>query len=263
MFEYFSSVWFNLICFIIHGIFGLWLLIDGFAEITVGGFSTKMDLHYVRLNGTSWPQTQYYVQTYGSVNVVLLLSLFSLITSCVHAWYTYSMYVNQSDPPSYKYRYFEYAITAPIMIFIICVLFGVREVFTLVCIFFLMTTTMLFGVLQSWSNESYWPHVFGWCPYTAAWAIILAYFTVLVLDNDVPNFVWIVLFIELGMFTSFGFVQMYYEVLPKAFVMYNYDRDATLKSADGANNLLSLLSKVLLVCILYFNFISLENMDDN
>ena len=153
---------------------------------------------------------------------------------------------------------FEYAITAPLMILVITVLFGLRDVFILVAIFFLVMTTMLFGALQSWTNNlGAWPHIFGWVPYLPAWGIIIGYFAIVVETNDVPDFVWTVLIIELIMFSCFGFVQLYYDAWPKA---KGIDTTPFLRLEDGLYNFFSLVSKILLVSILYFNFYGLQNM---
>lgn len=279
MWESLSSFWFNKLCFGVHLAFGTLLLIESVHEINVGGYSTKLDVIYTRLNGSEWPDRSYHVETIGTFNIVGCLAAFELITSLTHLWYMSAFEPNwylflvgvvnpfargtissaDARPPSIDYRYYEYSITAPLMILIITVLFGIRQIFTLIAIFALMHVTMLFGVLQSWSNDvGAWPHFYGWIPYIFAWFIIFINFAWIVRDNDnVPEFVWIVLFLEFFMFSLFGFVQYYYEALPKLKGYSSVDRS---RSLDGLNNMLSLLSKVLLTCILYFNFISLENM---
>lgn len=280
MWERFSTYWFNKVCFIIHLFFGVWLAIESVAEINVGGYSTKLDLVYVRLNGSDWPKRTYHVENVSNFNIVGALASFSLITAFTHLAYmssfekdwpeffigvlnplnTGSIKSEDSKPYSIDYRYFEYAITAPIMILIITVLFGIRDLYTLIAIFALMHVTMLFGVLQSWNENSVWPHFFGWIPYAFAWTIIAMNFSMIVRDNaNVPDFVWAVLGIEIVLFSAFGFVQMYYDVWPK---LKGYSAIESNRSLDGLNNMLSLLSKVLLTTILYGNFVSLEQFDD-
>lgn len=316
MWTWASTHGFNKICFWLHFAFGLLLSIESIAELNVGGYSTKLELIYIKLNGTKWPDRVYEIERAFDINIVGCLAAFSLITAATHFWYMFSFRLGEfrlvdninplvwsfdyekGRPYSIDYRYFEYAITAPLMILVITVLFGIREIWTLLSIFVLISTTMLFGVLQSWADDDLiaWPHVFGWTPYIPAWVIIFANFGLIVSDNDdVPDFVWIVLFLEFVLFGAFGAVQFYYDAWPKLKDYKslslkdddNYRADSELtqgvqisntegqleemkveykrqRDLDGLNNILSLVSKILLVCILYFSFISLETMaNDN
>lgn len=312
MWTWASTHGFNKICFVLHLVFGVLLLVESIAELNVGGYSTKLELIYIRLNGTNWPERVYSVENAGDFNIVACLAAFSLITAATHFWYMYSFSLGdyrfidninpivwsfdytKGKPYSLDYRYFEYAVTAPLMILIITVLFGIREIWTLLSIFILISVTMFFGALQSWASDDLkaWPHIFGWVPYIPAWAIIFVNFGLIVRDNDdVPDFVWIVLFLEFVLFGAFGLVQFYYDAWPKikeykecpsqeksdveltqGIRIGNNDEDdlknnpvycKQQRELDGLNNVLSLVSKILLVCILYFNFISLENMSNN
>jgi hypothetical protein len=308
MWTWASTHGFNKICFVLHLFFGALLLVESIAELNVGGYSTKLELIYIRLNGTNWPDRVYSVERAGDFNIVACLAGFSLITAATHFWYMYSFSLGgysfvdninpivwsfdytKGKPKSLDYRYFEYAVTAPLMILIITVLFGIREIWTLLSIFTLISATMFFGALQSWASDDLkaWPHIFGWVPYIPAWAIIFVNFGLVVRDNDdVPDFVWIVLFLEFVLFGAFGLVQFFYDAWPKindykecpsqeksdaeltrGVRIGNNDEDDPVyckqqRELDGLNNVLSLVSKILLVCILYFNFISLENMSDN
>lgn len=313
MWSWASTHGFNKICFLLHLAFGSLLFIESIAELNVGGYSTKLELFYIRLNGTNWPDRVYSIEPAVDFNIVAFLAAFSLITAATHFWYMYSFRLGdfrivdnlnplvwsfdstKGKPYSIDYRYFEYAITAPLMILIITVLFGIREIWTLLSIFILISTTMFFGALQSWAADDLraWPHIFGWVPYLPAWAIIFINFALVVEDNDdVPDFVWIVLFLEFVLFGAFGLVQFYYDAWPKikAYrecptdepqrsdteltqgvnindsqeeIEKNQAYDLRQRELDGLNNVLSLVSKILLVCILYFNFISLETMANN
>jgi len=263
MFESFSSLWFNVVCFCVHLLFGSWLLADSVGEFNVDGFSTRTQVYYSRLNGTDWPRVTYSVESYGTVNIVLMLALFELITAVYHGYYSWFMYTKPSEaPPSIKYRYLEYGLTAPIMIVIISVLFGLRDAFTLLSLALLCASTMMFGALQSWSTSSSTAaHFMGWAPFLVMWFIILSFFYLLVEANStMPSFVVIVLWVELVLFGCFGVVQFWYEVLPR--LQHNGKQYESLggvsgRSADGLNNLLSLLSKLLLAGIVYGNLVAM------
>ena len=275
-YAWFSTYGFNKICFFLHLIFGLILLIESIGEFNVGGYSTDVKLTYNSINATNWPDRVYVVKEFGSFNICAVLAAFSLITSAFHLWYmsafesdwlwwfnpvdifyATSWDIEAGTPGSIEYRMVEYSVTASLMILVITVLFGLRDVFILLAVFFLMMSTMFFGALQSWTTTlGAWPHIFGWVPYIPAWGIIIAYFAILVNENaNVPDFVWAVLIIEILMFSCFGVVQLYYDAWPK---FQGLDNSAYIRREDGLYNFFSLVSKILLVSILYFNFYGLE-----
>jgi hypothetical protein len=279
----FSSFAFNKICFYVHLSFGCLLLVESVAEINVGGYSTDLKLTYTALNATLWPDRTYYVKEFGSFNICAVLAAFSLITAFTHFIYMTAFETSlfwlltpfdvvdrlnwspdSGIPLSIHYRFFEYSITSALMILVIATLFGLRDVFILIGLFFLMMTTMFFGVLQSWDRENEfkaWPHFFGYISYLPAWGVIIAYFALLVRLNDVPDFVWIVLIVEIALFTCFGLVQFFYNAAPKLGLFGLRHSSNNERAEDGFYNLLSLISKTLLVSILYFNFYGLENME--
>jgi hypothetical protein len=273
MFERFSSFWFNILCGVLHGAFGALLLVESIVELNVGGYSTKLNIHFIELDGTNWPNSVYSVKEFGSLNLVAFLAAFELITSFTHFLYAIYMKAYQTDISlGFNYRYFEYAITAPLMIVVISALFGLREIYSLISMFSLTHITMLFGVLQSWwgAQGSVAAHFFGWIPFLVSWAILLSYFGIVTSNNSVPNFVWAVVFIQFAIFGSFGFVQFYWSVWPHLFkgrggynTLENEDYVNSKKAEDGMNNVLSLTSKLLLAGILYGNFYGLENMPSN
>jgi hypothetical protein len=202
MFERFSSLWFNLVCCVIHSVFGVWLLTDSLGEYNVGGNTTRMPIYYSQLNGTVWPTVSYHAVWVANINIVLMLASFELITAVVHGVYSWTIVAHPDQPPlSIKYRYFEYAVTAPIMMVIISILFGLRDVYTLVAIAVLCATTMFFGVLQSWGpDESTAAHWFGWVPFITMWAIVWKYYQTVAETNDIPDFVVLILVLEFILF---------------------------------------------------------------
>jgi hypothetical protein len=262
MFTTFSSLWFNVVCFSVHLIFGIWLLVDGIGEYNVGKNTTKMSVYYSVPVSTGWPVIIYKVEQFGTVNIVAMLASFELITAFVHLFYVWGLNGGGDRVPmSIKYRYFEYAVTAPLMIVIISILFGLRDVFTLIALAFLCSSTMLFGVLQSWDNtsSSTAAHWMGWVPFIVMWAIIMKFFEIMSKTNDVPDFVVLVIILEFILFGCFGLVQLKYDILPRL-AGVSAGRGVSQRSEDGLNNLLSLISKLLLAGIIYGNFVSIELM---
>jgi len=113
-----------------------------------------------------------------------------------------------------KYRWIEYSISASVMRVMIAILSGISDVHTLILIFGLTATTMLFGLafeLENsnrplgqikWSN--FW---FGFVPHLFSWAIIFSYFFVGVSrSGNPPAFVWSIIIILFALDLSFAIV---------------------------------------------------------
>lgn len=155
------------------------------------------------------------------------LAAFTAITCLAHINYIFGK-------PSSEVRFLEYFVTASIMFFVIGVLVGFTDLYVLLALAGLTATTMTFGYLEDRlanqvGNLMFKPHVLGYVPYSIAWFLV----TVRFFDNvNVPNFVTVIYIVELVLFSSFGLVQLFL---------------GATEEADGAYNILSLLSKMLLV----------------
>ena len=257
MLHHLSTVWFNYLCFIIHGAFGAWLLIESAATVVIEEFATKVDIVYLRCNMSEWPEISYRVDKVGTMNLPACLSAFSFITCFAHLLYA------RIPTLSLGYRYYEYALTAPIMIAIIIVLFGIRDVFLIITICVLICVTMFFGILQVNHKDSVNAHIYGWVPYSFAWGVIISSYLVVEHDNDnIPHWVVFILIAEAALFSLFGIVQLKFDVIPKLNGGYNSITNAD-READGWNNLLSLISKATLVIVLYGNLLNLKQNQDS
>lgn len=250
-FERFGNSTWNFMFFLLHGAAAAVLFWDGASETNVGPSSTKAPIVRPLLDATEYPDYTFGVEQVTTWNIVFMLATFELLTSLTHFTYFFDQYYNEkTESLGVQYRYIEYSITAPIMMIVISMLIGIRDVYTLVLLAGLINATMLFGFAQSRRNHNHDAHYLGWVPYIIGWAVFWAFY-VQVSDadtNEVPSWVIGIIIGEFLLFSSFGAVQMYYLGKPE-------DKD----SEDGLNNLLSLLSKFVLTFVLYGNFISMEN----
>jgi hypothetical protein len=114
-------------------------------------------------------------------------------------------------------RYVEYSLTASCMIMAIAVEVGIRDVYTIECMFFLVWITMYCGVAADFAARylGAWTWVF---PHLAGWATLLAAYVPIIdsflLSSDrselqAPAFVRALIIVEFLFFSCFGFVQVY------------------------------------------------------
>ena len=88
---------------------------------------------------------------------------------------------------------------------------GITDVYTLMCMFLLISSCMWFGLYaQTTEGNKWWPHAAGWITFVVAYAPIFdTYFTST--NNSIvksPDFVTAIVFAEFGIFALFGIVQL-------------------------------------------------------
>lgn len=113
------------------------------------------------------------------------------------------------------WRFAEYSVSASVMLLAIACEAGVRDVYTLACQFVLTWVTMVLGVLaeRGQTEAAPWgwvlPHLAGWATCLAAYVPVVDCFLLNVglSESSPPDFVRVIVFLELVMFTCFGFVQ--------------------------------------------------------
>ena len=125
-----------------------------------------------------------------------------------------------------RLRFIEYSFSASIMMLVIALESGIRDLYTLQCMFVLTWATQMFGLLadtiSDYSSSSLqqpqaeawlWllPHVAGWATCMSAYgpAIDMFFQSVSHSERRPPSFVTALIFAELVMFSCFGLVQTY------------------------------------------------------
>lgn len=202
-------------------------------------------------------------QTFG-LPMTWLVALFFFLSAFFHfgnanLWWKY--YIRKLENQQAPTRWIEYTLSASTMILIVSYGAGVRIDVELFMLFILIATTMFFGHLteviskkstseDSWTlpfSERVIPHLMGYLPQISAWIVILYIY----LDNSegAPDFVTVIIFTELALFFSFGFVQLF--VLLRAPSKY--------VQGELMYQILSLVSKGLLGIIMLSNVIFLGN----
>lgn len=189
------------------------------------------------------------------INVKYLIASFSLVSSFFHLVNVifYRIYIrNILNEKRNPLRWLEYTISAPIMIVCIAILNGISNIQTLILLFVLMSTVMVFGWLQEKESRGTnlvtidSPTLIGWFPYSTVWIVIYLSFSYSVIETDVdtPTFVYIIIYSMFIMFSSFGVVQFLY--VTKSSTIGSY------KQSEKLYLILSFTSKTLLSWIIFF-----------
>jgi len=127
-------------------------------------------------------------------------------------------------------RWIEYFFSATIMVVGLAYTTGIRSYLLLGCIGALIATTMLFGhlceLIATPKSADEWErplsvrlqaHVLGYIPQVAAWtAILLNFFLAPSAEEGQgpPDFVYLIVYLQVALFFSFGIVQLVQQYLP-------------------------------------------------
>ena len=163
-------------------------------------------------------------------------------------------------------RWIEYFFSASLMILLVAYAAGVREYTLLISIACLVAATIPYGWVtetlavpagpSSWTTPLYHrlvPHVIGYVPQTAAWVAIIVNFYDETDGDTAPAFVHAIIWTELLLFWSFGFVQLVQQCLPPRYYV----------KGEFAYQFLSLASKGALGGLLIANVIMLDRFEDS
>jgi len=144
----------------------------------------------------------------------VLLAAFPLISAVDHFLVAFPR--NQSYNENLKkgmnpYRWFEYAFSSSIMIWVISTFVGIWDFWSLAMIFVLNALMIMFGYLMEIINQktektNWSAFILGSISGGFPWVVLFAYFIgdVIASDNSVPKFVYLIFFIYLVLFMSFA-----------------------------------------------------------
>jgi hypothetical protein len=160
---------------------------------------------------TAVPQPQI---LFTITNLGVLLAAFPLISAFAHLAIAfpknkaYNEYLKRGMNP---YRWYEYALSSSIMIFVISTFVGIWDLWSLVMIFTLNAMMIMFGYLMELVNQktektNWSAFILGSISGGLPWVVLFAYFTSAVISTNgsVPNFVYLILFIYFILFNSFA-----------------------------------------------------------
>lgn len=213
----------------------------------------RLPLSYLRVTvpasgGAPWDTNLQKIPGQFDVVYPLVAAVIASVASGARSWWT----------GSWAPRLLEATLTSSLTVFVVAALAGMREVYTLLLMVTLVpTTTSLIHIHRklkqgdaSWKVSN--PHFLGYIPFLPVWAVVFSFYAISVRDNEgkPPWFVNVIIFAEFVLFSSFAAVQYMWVVRPAAGSYEPLD-DNVLLSMDGAYNVLSLTSKMLLAWITF------------
>ena len=218
----------NLIMFLFHSSLATVTLVVGNMNIRLTTFDLSLKLN-MNASIDSFLVPNPIVNPYGYIYVTWAVSIFFMLSAFFHlgnATVWYSWYISELERLRSPFRWIEYFFSASTMVLILAYLSGTIVFVQLFLIVSLISATMLFGHLTEVintkkENADEWklsliprltPHFMGYVPQNSAWiAIMYTYYGGFVgfsSDFNRPSFVDIIVWVQMGLFFSFGFVQL-------------------------------------------------------
>ncbi len=179
---------------------GVLHLIQGVLMVILSSdFSLPISTLYLRFNTETTSLTQN-LQTIGNLRLGPMVAAFLLISSLAHFFVStvgFSIYKSDLKKGLNRARWYEYSISASVMIVVISMLVGVYDLSTLILIFFANASMIVFGMVQelytSPGGEVDWrPFIWGSIMGLIPWVVIALYLfgTESTAGTSVPNFVY-------------------------------------------------------------------------
>jgi hypothetical protein len=206
---------FNIGAGILHFVQGIVMLALGFSK----AYNLDIYTFYLKFNIIS--RNPFNIQigpdpkilfTIGYIGVAA--ALFPLMSATAH--FTIAFVKNKTYNENLKkgmnpYRWYEYAFSSSLMIFLIASFAGVWELWSLVMIFVLNAMMTMFGYLMEkinqYTEKTDWsPFVIGCISGGTPWLAIYAYFIAAItsVSQNVPTFVYLIVSIYLILFMVFA-----------------------------------------------------------
>lgn len=199
---------FNVIMGSLHFVQATIMLIAGFTLQAFKDFSVDIKILTVDYPFNSIDETFFTLGTVGPIVAGFLyfsaLAHF-LVSGPFYKWYKINLQKKMNP-----IRWFEYALSSSFMIFLMAVLFGIKEFWILFLIFVLNAMMNLFGHMMELHNQytkktNWTGYIYGWIAGLAPWVVITAVFASAMKAGNAPWFVPIIFVVELILFMSFAF----------------------------------------------------------
>ncbi len=203
---------FNVAAGILHLVQGILMLSLGLLlewSQPIYTFYLKFDIVNVPFKVTPDPQVLF---TAGYLGVIV--ASFPLISALAHFLIAYPKsqeYFENLKKGMNPYRWYEYAFSSSIMIVLIATFVGVWDFWSLVMIFVLNATMILFGYLMELLNQrtektNWSPFIFGCISGWIPWVVLYAYFVAAIMSTGTnpPAFVYAIFFIYFIVFNIFA-----------------------------------------------------------
>lgn len=178
-------------------------------------------------NDNTWPITTIHLEfdvelstlypvteTLIEIQLAPLVAMFLFLSAIAHfmiATVLYKRYVKNLKNHMNPYRWYEYSLSASLMIWIIAMLTGVYDLGLLIALFVLTGVMNLMGLMMELHNQTtdktdWTSYIIGCIAGAAPWIIIGIYFggSIIAAEGEVPNFVIGIYFSLLILFNIFA-----------------------------------------------------------
>jgi len=204
--------WWNALCALFHGTQVVAAIIYTVVSDNAKDFRVPIITHYAIWNTTTGPEDA--TQTLG---------LFPLAAvTCAVPFLSFIAHLNMATWLKKKYetdimnftnsmRWIEYAFSSTLMFFLICLLFSIYDLSTLLALATMNMSVMFFGHLMEQSNKDFRPSTdridwkswqFGFFVGLVQWGLL--YSTLSTTDEEMPAIIWAVLFSYFILFMLFA-----------------------------------------------------------
>ncbi len=192
---------------LMHLIQATLMLIFGFTLQAFKDFSVEIKILKVEYPFNSIDDTLFTLSTVGPIVAGFLF--FSALAHFLVAGPLYSWYQSNLKKKMNPIRWLEYAISSSLMIFLMAVLFGVKEFWILFLICVLNAMMNLFGhmmeVHNQYTEKTNWTSfIYGCIAGITPWIVITAVFASAMIGGGAPWFVPFIYAFELLLFMSFA-----------------------------------------------------------
>lgn len=249
--------WWNAACAFFHSTQVAAAIVYTLLSENAKDFRVPILTHYAIWNDITGPE--------DSTQILGLLPLAAV--TCVVPFLSFLAHLNMATWCRQKYetdimeftnsmRWIEYAFSSTLMFFLICLLFSIYDLSTLLALATMNASVMFFGYLMEQMNKDYrsaiGSNTINWKPWLVGFAIglmqwSLLYSTLSVADNDMPALIWAVLFSYFILYMLFALNML---VLYKKWTNAQNDKLDTYLLSEKYYMILSFTSKSILLWLI-------------
>lgn len=206
---------YNLVAGCLHLVQALMQLLCGVTVDNFKNFKLPIRINYLKSYDT--PDGSSYLDVgfdeWGTMPLAPFISMFFFLSAFAHFYTLYNVetYFENLSRGINPYRWWEYAFSSSLMIWLIAQLFGIYDIASLINIFFSNFATQLCGLLMEQVNDLQKPGApLNWMPFYVGcitgftpWLVTCFYFFGSGPSNEIPSFVYAVFFSYFVFFNTF------------------------------------------------------------
>jgi hypothetical protein len=202
----------NGLCAIVHGVQGIVAIcLTALSLENAKNFRVPLKTHYAVWDQELGPQDA--TQNVAVLHFAAITCAVPFLSAIAHLlmWCKHGTYKIKIDTFQNPYRWLEYSISSTLMFFLICLLFSIYDLNTLILLMTLNVVVMLTGYFMERDNADNIngdPIIIKWDMFYLGsflaiiqWAIVFS--TLTTTDDSMPPLIWAVIFVYLYLFSVF------------------------------------------------------------